>query len=295
MANEANKNQMDRSIQTVLDQISTAKNWNNILLRISVRRDLKSLLNYRLHKQQNEQSENSERILFEYLHNLTQEQLIEFRERVFKLTKDKYYELLIKKYLSHRPKPRLKQILPDIFYSTISPLQPPPPSLLSVISPIAESASFGTNSNSSTAPSNSNYILKCNLIRDVIECLDSCTAETDSKFIMPDRCTDLESDQSATEFPLGKRSLEAQLDSVKCLYAKLVKHQNEIKSLKKFTYEVERLEKGYAAVGARCLRLQRQNQFLKFCMLVLCIVLVSFLVCFLLMNCFMVHHTKGVI
>jgi hypothetical protein len=289
---------MEKSIQTVLDQISTARNWNNILLRISVRRDLKSLLNYRQLKQQNELSENSERILFEYLHNLTREQLVEFRERVFKLVKDKYYEFLIKKHLSHRPKPKLKPILPDIFYSTISPLQPPPPSLLALTSPKSENNDLVANTNPNTTQSNSNnssnYILRCNLIRDVIECLDSCTAETDSKFTMPGRCTDCDHNEP-NEFPLGKRGLEAQLDSVRSLRAKLVRHQNEIKALEKFTYEVERLEKGYATVSARCLRLQRQNQFLKFCMLVLCIVLVSFSVCFLLMNCFMVHHTKGVL
>jgi hypothetical protein len=284
-----------KSIQGVLDQIMQAKNWNNILLRISIRRDLKHLLNYRALKLKTEQAENAERVLFEYLHTLSQEQLIEFRQRVFKLAKDKYYEFLIKKFLSHRPKPRLRPILPDIFYSTISPLQLPPPTLLSLTSPLSETTAGDLKNEKTSQNNSSNYILKCNLIRDVIECLDTCTADlvTSAGFAMPDRCTDFDSEVTVGDcFPLGRVGLEAQLDSVKMLYGRLMRHQTEIKGLKKFTYEVERLEKGYASQSARCARLMRQNQFLKFLMMVLCIVLVSFLVCFLLMNCFMVHHTK---
>lgn len=149
---------MNYSIEKSLDRILISKNWNNILLRNEIRQDiLTSRLNYT-----NESLD--ERFLVEYLHNLDNEQLVEIRNRIFKLARDHYFESLIKQKLGQRPV--LKGIGQDSFEDS--------------------------------------YALKCNLMKDCVECLEFILNQ--SKFIdqLPQRCTEYQNADSLS-FPLGKR------------------------------------------------------------------------------------------
>ena len=277
-------NSSSSNIQKLLHQILSSKNWSNILLRTTIRDQLKHSLLFKNISNassattstslanpntKNSQSLN-ERVLFDYLHSLDQDQLVEFRDRVFKLAKDNFYECMIVNYLSLNPKPVLKKILPDLFFSQISPIT-------------GHSPASATRS----IPTNSTYILRCNLIRDIIECVECVIDPNSNKPNMPSRCTEYEMPaNNRLNFPLGKSHLITQLNAIKVLHAKLMNHQNELLNLKEFTYEIERLESGYLTASAKCVRLQNKNQFLKFCLIVLSIVVLSFLASFMLMNCF---------
>ncbi len=84
------------NLEKNLNKIRSSKNWNNIILRAVVREDLQS----------GNDHIDQERLV-EYLEGLSSEQLVELRQRVFKLSRDHYLDLLIKQMSN---KPVLKQM-----------------------------------------------------------------------------------------------------------------------------------------------------------------------------------------
>lgn len=266
-------------IQNILDQILSTKNWSSILLRTKLRDELKSYLD--VNSSQWESSESvhrsslcstmNERVLFEYLHALSQDQLVEFRHRVFKLAKDNYYEHLLQKLFISNVTPSLKPLL---------------------------SASEDTENISNE----SSYILKCNVIRDIVECI-GCTIKTLdqnmlnevenlAECLLPTRCVDQRSSRNKINFPLGKDALLYNMNSMKQLQQKLLKHQNELEKMKQLISDLDKSEKDYKVLNFKWSMCREENQFLRFCLLILLIILFSMIASYIFMNSFRVAPLK---
>lgn len=215
------------NLEKNLERILISKNWNNILLRNEIREDI-IFFNEKI----------DERLVFEYLHNLNNEQLIDIRKKVFKLAKDHYIEILINQIT-------IKPILKDV------------------------DENF-TNK----------YFVKCNIMKDVIECLDFIV---NSSTCLPERCTEFRNEK--LQFPLGKKNLMAQLNAIKMLRLRIINHQKELQDFKQFTIEIDKLEKSLMVSKAKFQAVQRQNFFLKTCLTILLIVLIVLAVGFLFTNC----------
>lgn len=191
-----------------------------------------------------------ERIFVEYLHNLDNDQLIEIRKRIFKLARDHYFETLIKHKFGS--KPVLRQV--------------------------------------EECKLEDNYALKCNLMKDCVECLEFMIKSLSSKYIyqLPQRCTEYSSitDKTMISFPLGKAYLLTQLNAIKNLRYKILKHQTELENLKRFTNGMEKLEKNLIVVNNRLMKCKKQNQILKSFLTILLILLITLTVLFLFLTCF---------
>lgn len=81
---------MSVKIEHYLDRILGTRNWDNILLRYTVREDLFQL-------------DFDPEIIAKYLHKLDDNHLIEFRKRIFKLARDFYFEILLLESLGPKP------------------------------------------------------------------------------------------------------------------------------------------------------------------------------------------------
>lgn len=80
-----------------LERILLSKSWNNILLREQTRNEL--IFNH-------ENKKLDEKQITSYLNALKEDELIDLRERVFKLTRDHFIEYMLKRL----PKPQLKPL-----------------------------------------------------------------------------------------------------------------------------------------------------------------------------------------
>lgn len=87
---------MSFNLEKNLNKIISSKNWNNIILRNLIREDIQSGNEFIDEIQLNQ-----------YLDCLTNEDLIEMRQRVFKLARDHYVNILISQF---NCKPVLKQM-----------------------------------------------------------------------------------------------------------------------------------------------------------------------------------------
>jgi hypothetical protein len=239
-------------------QILNTKNWNNLLLRYSIRDSLMSSIQIGDSSEQNSPSSSQsemvslkqERQIVEYLHNLTRDQLIEFRYRVFKLVKDNFYEYILKEFLDSQPKPALK------------PLE----HLQNLFSDIEQQTK--------NYPNNM-YILKVNLIRDIVELIECLIANRSQRCVdeFPKRCTQFDLNPSF-ELPLGRENLVSQVNAIKNLHSKLIKHQKELIKLKQFTYDMEKMEKNFHDLRIKYEESEKENHLLK---MLLCSLLVIFI------------------
>lgn len=226
------------NLEKNLDKILITKNWNNVLLRNEIRKDIICF---------NEAV--NERQIVEYLHNLSSEQLLDMRSKCFKLALDHYVEMILNRVA-------LKPFLKDI-----------------------QSEDFA-----------SKYVFKCNLMKDVVECIEyviansthnSTNSETRS---LPERCTDFSVNKRLV-FPLGKKNLTRLLETIKALRVKLLCHEDVCEALKAHEIKAERMEKSLMFAKNRLDMVSTQNVFLKTCLTVLLAALILLTFVFLITNC----------
>ncbi len=242
------------NLEKNLDRMLITKNWNNILVRDEIRKDILCF-----------NDSVNERLIVEYLHNLSSEQLLDMRQKCFKLAVDHYVEYLLNKIAL---KPQLKDILADDFPSK--------------------------------------YVFKCNVMKDVIECLEymitngltrsynSSNATTtnnnasnnNSAIHMPERCVEFSVSQRLM-FPLGKRHLTRQVDTIKALRVKLLNSEDLAHDVKSYEDGFAKMEKSLIVTKSRLQLMQTQNVFLKACLTALLVVLIVFVFLFLVSNCFL--------
>ena len=240
------------SIEALVDRILAGKNWSNILFRNVIRDDIQ------LHGCSGGSSGSgafNERRLVEHMHELDGEQLAELRRRVFKLARDHHAERVMRAHMGKR-KPVLKQE-----------------------HAVAKS-----------------YAEKCAMMRDVVECLEFVTKADDSDNDndnegaringgLPERCTSYDSDAAPFTFPLGRKSLLAQLNAIKTLRVKVLKHQRELMTFRRYADEMERLEAYYKLNTSKFQSCARENRFLRVFATSLLVVLICVLVLFVLTQC----------
>jgi hypothetical protein len=221
------------NLEKNLDRILITKNWNNILIRNEIRKDILCF------------NENvNERLIVEYLHNLSSEQLLDVRQKCFKLASDHYVEIILNKIAL---KPLLKDIQSDDYPSK--------------------------------------YVFKCNIMKDVIECLEYIIVNASGQNQMPERCVDFSINQRVT-FPLGKRSLARQIETIKALRVKLLNYEEMKQSVKSYEEGFAKMEKSLILAKNRLQLMQTQNVFLKACLTVLLVILIVLTFLFLVTNCF---------
>ena len=225
------------NLEKNLDRILITKNWNNILIRNEIRKDILCF------------NENiDERLIVEYLHNLSSEQLLDVRKKCFKLASDHYVEVILNKIAL---KPLLKDIASDDYPSK--------------------------------------YVFKCNIMKDVIECLEYMIVNGVSGTVghpqMPERCVDFNIHQRVT-FPLGKRNLTRQIETIKTLRVKLLNYEEMKQSVKSYEEGFVKMEKSLILAKNRIQLLQTQNLFLKTCLTILLVVLIVLTFLFLVTSCF---------
>lgn len=226
---EESKEKMMSLVEKYLDKILTSKNWNNILLREQIRNDI--IFNF---------EKIDEKQITNYLNLLSDEQLNELRERIFKLARDHYIEHLLKKFC----KPLLKPV--------------------------------------NTKVSNK-YMLKCNLIRDSLDCL-YYIIDPNLSLNIPKRCTEFEQFNNF-KFPLGKQNLKDQLMAIKTFRAKLIKHHAKLNSLKQMTHNIGSLEKSLTDAREKIKLIRNENQFLRGCLTIILVVFIIFIILFLFFFC----------
>jgi hypothetical protein len=237
------------NLEKNLDRMLITKNWNNILVRDEIRKDILCF------------NDNfNERLIVEYLHNLSSEQLLDMRQKCFKLAVDHYVEYLLNKIAL---KPQLKDILADDYPSK--------------------------------------YVFKCNVMKDVIECLEymitngltrcynstntTTTSNNNNAIHMPERCVEFSVSQRLM-FPLGKRHLTRQVDTIKALRVKLLNSDDLAQDVKSYAEGFAKMEKSLIVTKSRLHLMQTQNVFLKACLTVLLVILIVFVFLFLVSNCF---------
>ena len=203
--------------------------------------------------QRNKKGHNAlnERLIVEYLHNLSSDQLLDVRKKCFKLALDHYVEIALNKIA-------LKPYLKDI-----------------------ESEDFP-----------SKYVFKCNIMKDVVECLDYVIANSTLTSLsstalgpsLPERCVEF-SVNNRLAFPLGKKSLTRQLDLVKSLRVKLLNYEDLVENLKAYESKMDKLEKSLIYSKSEIDEINTQNVFLKTCLTILLTILILMSFVFLLTNC----------
>jgi hypothetical protein len=221
--------QTSSTIEEHLQRILVARNWHNILLRAKVREQIV-----------NENQKIDEQVLVEFMHNLSDEQLSELRERVFRLARDHYVACILP---TLGAKPTLKPLHVREFDDP--------------------------------------YVYKCNLMKDIVECLEYLMPQTNEAYKspiseLPYRCTCMDKQADKFEFPLGRQALVDELNAMRQLRIKLLKHQNEMNKFKEWTIGVQKLEKSIKELQSRIYLLKKQNQLYRILLTVLLIVLIVF-------------------
>lgn len=252
---------MNLNFEKNLDRILISKNWNNIVLRNDVRADLVDTLNEKL----------DERIVVEHLYSIDCEQLINLRFRVFKMAKDHYYENLLRNLIKKKP------VLKDIILNNTNEYQREIDTSMEEATAAASTATTTTDK----VDASNGYVFKCNLIKDIIECLEYMI---DLRDYLPERCTDYQ-DVEPCSFPLGRRHLLTQLNAIKNLRFKILKLQTELYNFKKFTNGLEKMEKNHLNTTNKLRKLQKQNNFLKSVLTILLIIVITCSISILFVNC----------